>query len=113
MEKNHEEEISIKLAGEHFKDKDALFEAIKKLLLSNNAIYKQYGPQSEVAMRNPTSNAKNMWDALKLSTLLPNNRKIINIIEENLSYLSTEEYEIFLQFSEGKPIYHLHESDDQ
>ncbi len=94
----HEEFVRSKLAGEYYPDKPALFESIKRILAENHSVYKQYGPKSQVALRNPMSLAKEIWDAQKLVTLIPNNKKIVNLVETNTAYLTGQEYNLFIEF---------------
>jgi len=96
--RNHEESIRRSLEGEHFSDKDKMFSVLKRLLMENEDIFYQYGPESFVARRNPLSNVKAIWDIKKVTVLIPNNRRIINIIENNQTYFSDEEYYTFLKF---------------
>jgi hypothetical protein len=64
---------------------------IKRLLDENKYYYDNYGPNSDLAIANPGSNSHAIWVARKHDCLLPNNRKILNILEMN-ERLFTEEF---------------------
>jgi hypothetical protein len=68
------------------------------LLIENNSIWKQFGPESIEAKSNPLSNLKNLWDLRKLDTIVPNNSRIISILRGNRKLFDPEEYEICVQF---------------
>jgi len=94
----HEEKIFKALKGERFISKELLFNKIKKILCENKAMHSQFGPESNVAITNPTSTSKASWDIYKVSIIIPNNRKIINIVAFNEELLSPDEYSIFIKF---------------
>lgn len=96
--RKHEEIVGKSLEGDLFNSKEDLLSALKRLLIENRSIFDQFGPESFVARRNPISKVKEIWDLRKLSTLIPNNKKIINLIERNPSLFSDEEFSIFLRF---------------
>jgi hypothetical protein len=96
--KNHEERVRRNLEGERFSNGNELFSVLKRLLTENEHIFDQYGPKSFVARRNPLSDVKDKWDIFKVTMLIPNNKRIINIIEDNQTYFSDEEYNVFQKF---------------
>lgn len=96
--RDHEESIKNSIEGKAYKGTDELFAFIRKILMENHMIWSQYGPNSLVARRNPISNAKDIWDIKKVSTIIPNNRFIINTIEKNIELLSENEFSIYLQY---------------
>ena len=73
---------------------------IKKLLTHNFLIWKNFGPESEEAQKNPLSNAFNRWELEKIKTIVPNNKKIISLIEENMDKFEIDEYEACFEFIE-------------
>lgn len=76
---------------------DDLKQVVSDILLENRLIWEELGPQSATAQGNPTSNLHQFWTLQKLSTIVPNNRRIINIIQNNMDLLSKEKA-LFLRF---------------
>lgn len=72
--------------------------AIKRLLIKNYRIWNDFGPESETAKKNPISNIAQYWSLQKLSTIVPNNRKIIGIIERHEDMFEIEDYEICCEY---------------
>ncbi len=54
-----------------------------RILAANKAIYDAFGPLSEVADRDPNSNMFLIWELRRVDRILPNNRKILNILDAN------------------------------
>lgn len=73
---------------------------IKRLLIENHRIFIDYGPRSEVALKNPLSNACEIWKERKREKIIPNNDKIVNIIEDNKELFTIAEYEVCYEFIE-------------
>lgn len=83
-----------------FEDAEKLKRAVRLLLMENRIIWRDLGPQSNVALSNPGSNLHRVWDLKKLNTIVPNNNKIINYVEANQGLLSDAEYNSFLLFKQ-------------
>ena len=104
------EEILKKWKSEHSLKIKALFKATifrkrgdlrKELILilsENRAIFNHYGPFSETASKNGISEAASMWQKLSVETVIPNNRKIEQLLSANLDLLNEAELEIYHQF---------------
>ncbi|AKN31872.1 hypothetical protein Ccar_13770 [Clostridium carboxidivorans P7] len=73
---------------------------IKRLLIENHRIFIDYGPMSEIALKNPLSNACEIWKERKHEKIIPNNEKIVNIIEDNKELFTIDEYEVCYEFIE-------------
>lgn len=71
---------------------------IAKMLMENHVLWEKLGPSSEAALNDPGSNLYNQWDLKKLDTIIPNNNKIIRLIEGNSGLISAAEYRVFLLF---------------
>lgn len=80
------------------KKKSDLFCQVRILLCENKQILEQFGPDSRVAINNPMSSVVDTWDFEKINTIIPNNKKIVEYFESNISLLSNEEVEIFIKF---------------
>lgn len=70
---------------------EELSSAIKSLLDENYAFFKEYGPKSEIAESNPSSNAYELWEIGRAAKLVPNNRCIINMVKANAGLLTPEQ----------------------
>lgn len=96
----HDHEVSIRNSMREvvFDDLNGLKTQVARLLMENHLIWEQSGPESEVAKSDPGSNAYHVWNLRKLNTVVPNNQKIINMIEANAKLLSAGDYKVFLLF---------------
>lgn len=80
------------------KSKKEIFKSVQILLAENEQIFKQYGPFSLNAQNNPLSHSVDMWKKKKIETIIPNNRKIVDLFEKNISIFSIEEMCIYTKF---------------
>lgn len=71
---------------------------VARLLHENKALWSSLGPQSLVAQSDPGSNMHEVWALRKLDTIVPNNTKIINAVEANITLLNPAETASFFQF---------------
>ncbi len=100
----HEENIRQVLQSPRYADRTQLATTIKRLLIANKAAWQQFGPDSKEAIRNPLSSSHKIWTLKKLSTIVPNNRKIICIIERNQDLFDMKDFPScmdFVQHAEG------------
>ncbi|NMH67130.1 HNH endonuclease signature motif containing protein [Shewanella salipaludis] len=81
--RQHEAEISNAGKTTIFDDFSKLRIAIARLLASNKAIFDAFGPMSSAAQSDPSSNAYLVWELRRIDKILPNNRKILNLIDAN------------------------------
>ena len=96
--KEHENQIRASASEIRFKKREELFETVSKLLIENRSIWMEYGPESIPAQNDPGSNSYKIWDLRKLDTVIPNNNKVVNMIENNSGLLTAEEYQEFINF---------------
>lgn len=95
---NHEGTIRAAGSSLKFNDVAGLKAVVTKVLLENNSIWRSFGPKSEIATSDPGSNASEIWKLRKLDAVIPNNSKIVNMVQNNLELLSKAQYEAFLLF---------------
>jgi hypothetical protein len=69
-----------------------------RLLYENKTLWSNLGPKSLVAQADPGSNMHEVWALRKLDTIVPNNTKIINAVEANITLLNSTETASFFQF---------------
>ena len=96
----NEHEKSIRTAGKErsYKSLGELKKLVGPLLQENYALWRIFGPQSEIASADPGSNLHRVWTLRKLDRIVPNNQKIINVIEANQALLDAEALDAFIQF---------------
>ncbi|MGR5545841.1 HNH endonuclease signature motif containing protein [Vibrio sp. PNB22_2_2] len=81
--RNHEAEISSAGKAIKFDNFNKLNIAVARLLANNKATFDALGPKSEAAQSDPSSNAYLVWELRRIDKILPNNRKILNLIDAN------------------------------
>jgi hypothetical protein len=70
---------------------------LHSLLAENAAVFKMYGPTNENTADLMTRKHE-AWRAMALNLIVPNNDKIIELLQENINLLSFEEKNIFFKF---------------
>lgn len=95
---DHEYAIRLRMSEVAYESIDELKGAVSKILMENHLIWEEYGPQSKVAKEDPGSNSYKIWNLRKLDTVIPNNQKIINMVEANMNLLDADDYKAFLLF---------------
>lgn len=96
----HEQFIRESLKAPKYPDSIQMARAIKRLLITNHQIWLEFGPESEKAQTNPLSNLYEIWNYRKLGTILPNNRKIISIIESHEEMFEIADFKVCREFIE-------------
>ncbi|SMN17239.1 hypothetical protein CRYPD_99 [uncultured Candidatus Thioglobus sp.] len=100
----HEQNIANSFLSEKYETKQELAKVVKRILIQNYRIWKSCGPESDEAKRNPMSNFVEVWNFRKLDTIVPNNRRIINIINGNNDLFEMEDLDVsyhFIEHAEG------------
>lgn len=95
---DHETGIRASGAALKFSGPVELKAYVARLLHENRALWATLGPQSLVAQADPGSNMHEVWALRKLDSIVPNNIKIINAIEANVTLLNSAEAALFFQF---------------
>jgi hypothetical protein len=81
-----------------FKNANELKLAVTRLLAQNRRIWVEFGPKSQAAEGDPGSNLETVWRLKKLDTIIPNNIRIMNMIEANEKLLNSTQYELYAKF---------------
>lgn len=111
--KKKQEDV-IKNAGKtvRFSNFSELRLAVARLLTSNKMLFDSVGPLSSIANTDLSSNAYLIWELRRADRILPNNRKILNLIDsneqliENISIIKlVEEFRLHTESYE-KHVYH-------
>lgn len=99
MKSNHEAKVLSCLQAAEYDDPALIIKEIYYLLLDNREIWAQYGPASPAAMKDPNNNAVfAIWEQERLSTIVPNNRKIAKILRANRGTFDANEQEAISAF---------------
>jgi hypothetical protein len=93
--RQHEERVRAQGATERFKSFDDLAAAVRIPLKENHVAWETLGPKSEVAQRSPDSNANRLWELRRADRIVPNNRRIINLIRANQHLLTPTQAAVF------------------
>ncbi|MBL1213730.1 MAG: HNH endonuclease [Ignavibacteriae bacterium] len=96
----HEQNVTNSFKSPKYSSKEEMAKAINILLSHNFAIWMNFGPESPEASKNPLSNLVEFWNFRKLDTLIPNNRKIINIIKRNSELFELKDLQYGFEFIE-------------
>jgi hypothetical protein len=106
--KSHENKIREIGLEQRFSTPDELIQAVGALLSENFAIWKALGPKSSIAELNPGSNAHKLWELRRVDRIVPNNRRIVNIIRANQRLLSADQIKAFAEFVTHAESYEEH-----
>lgn len=99
MKREHENFISNRLSAIKFECVDKLKDLISIYMAENNQAWEQYGPMSSNARKNPNSEQiYALWTSERLSTIVPNNRKIVNILQGNRDLFTRAEQRLVSKF---------------
>jgi hypothetical protein len=106
--RTHEDRIRVLGLEVPFASFAELKQAVGILLNENYQIWKTMGPNSEVAKRAPLSNAHRLWELRRIDRIVPNNRRIINMVRANLKLLDKEQADAFAEFINHAESYEEH-----
>lgn len=107
--RDHAEKLKALFGVVAFDSRQAARDAIAPLLYQNRAIFDQYGPHIEAA-ENPESGAAERWKRKMLTRVLPNNNRVLALLDANRRLLRREEcrtLEAFRQHVDDLQAYHI------
>lgn len=96
-----------------YTSRDAARTAIEPLLTANKVTFKAYGPHSN-ARFDPESSAPAIWRRKMLESIIPNNKRVIAILDRNRGLMidkETETLELFRQHTDDLIARHLTDAD--
>lgn len=88
--REHANKLQGIFGAEKFGDRARARQAVEPILVENHSIFEQYGPHIEAAY-NPESGAAEQWKRKMLTCILPNNRRILAILDVNRHLLAGSE----------------------
>jgi hypothetical protein len=80
-----------------YPDRASARKAIESALVENRAVFDQYGPNNDYS-HDPESEFAKVWQRKMRAIILPNNRKILTILDANRRHLSQFEAETLEAF---------------
>jgi hypothetical protein len=98
--RRHEAYVKESITAKKCQNIDELKKEISTLLIENKSIWNLWGPESNFAKQNLLSNTVEFWQFRKLDKIIPNNNKIINLIEKSIYLLNRNQKEIFYSFKQ-------------
>jgi hypothetical protein len=105
-----EHEDAIRKAGSSTQcsTRNQLVREVSRLLASNKALFVALGPRSDAAAKDPMSNLFSAWQLRRLDRILPNNRKILNIVDANAALLLPDDVRFVEEFRVHAEAYEQH-----
>ncbi len=88
--RKHLERIRSLFGAVEYPDRVAVRKAIEPALTENRVVFDQYGPNNDY-QKDPESEIANVWQRKMRAIILPNNRKVLAILEANRRHLSASE----------------------
>ncbi|GAB3360008.1 HNH endonuclease [Amycolatopsis echigonensis] len=95
--RSHEARVRGVLEIKRFSTRGELNVAIYSLLLDNRAIWRQYGPDSASGQLIITD-VSDVWRSKVFTEIIPNNLKIVKLLEANSDHLAPNELDVVAQF---------------
>lgn len=96
--RNHIEKIESIFGIVEYDNRDEAREIISPILQENNTIFDLYGPMSEDSKYNPESELPQKWLEKVRTTILPNNRKLLAILDKNRKLITKDEAQTLENF---------------
>jgi hypothetical protein len=110
---SHKEKLTMQFGYKVFSTRSDAKDAVHPYLLENKYIFDTYGPNTDERF-NPESSMPPQWRRKIREIIIPNNRKILNIIAMNRKLLCENEYlviEAFRQHVDDFEAKHLSDSE--
>ncbi|NFH68856.1 HNH endonuclease [Clostridium botulinum] len=97
--KNHIDKIKSCFIEPIYKTRKELRRALDRLLIENNVVFEQYGPYSEEYTKILT-NVYETWRRKAIETIVPNNKKIVKLLDVNDELINDDELVVVEKFKE-------------
>jgi len=98
MKAQHEREVADRFKSDVCTTKEQVARLIHPLLVQNHTVFENYGPHSEVARKNPESQAHAVWLSERLATILPNNRRMAELTAAHAGLFTPDEQKVLAAF---------------
>lgn len=93
----HKARIAAEFGAVEYKDRQSIRNSISPILNQNRMIFETCGPMQDYQF-NPESDIADVWRRKVRSQILPNNRKLLAILDANRRHLTADEQTILEQF---------------
>jgi hypothetical protein len=110
--REHAEKLRGLFGAVQFDSRAEARRVVEPLLAQNSAIFQNYGPHIDAA-RNPESGAAEQWKRKMLTRILPNNRRVLTVLDANRQLLTEGEkasLEKFRQHIDDLEAFHIEDS---
>lgn len=107
--REHESKLQGLFGAVRFDDRSSARQVVGPLLEENHVIFNRYGPHIDAAC-NPESGAAEQWKRKMLTRILPNNRRILAVLDANRHLLRDDEKalaELFRQHIDDLEAFHI------
>ncbi|MBB5984781.1 hypothetical protein [Sphingobium lignivorans] len=107
--RGHAEKLKTLFGVVAFDSREAARAAIEPTLCQNRVVFDRYGPHIEAA-QNPESGAAERWKRKMLTCILPNNKRMLALLDANRILLRGNEratLELFRQHIDDLEAYHI------
>ncbi len=94
---SHASKIAIAFGAKEYEDRAAARRAIEPAMLENFQVHQMYGPEGD-ALVDPESERAAAWKTKMLSTIIPNNERVLAILDANRRHLVGAEPNVVEQF---------------
>jgi hypothetical protein len=95
--RKHVERINSLFGAVDYPDRGAARKAIVPALTENRAVFDQYGPNNDYH-QDPESEIAKVWQRKMRAIILPNNRKVLTILDANRRHLNESEAKTLEEF---------------
>lgn len=82
--------------------------AVCQLLSENRQLVDTLGPNSDAARSDPSSNLHELWELRRLDRIVPNNRRILNMVTRNIGLVPRAASDAFAAFRLHAEAYERH-----
>jgi hypothetical protein len=111
--RRHVERINSLFGAVEYPDRGSARRVIEPALAENRAVFEQYGPNNDYR-QDPESEIAQVWQRKLRGIIMPNNRKLLAILDANHRHLSEPEVntlEVFRQHVDDLEAKHIGEGD--
>jgi hypothetical protein len=95
--RDHKQRIQHMFGAASYADRRLLRSRIESILVENRSVFDQYGPHLE-SMLDPESASAALWKRKVLTSILPNNRRLLAILDANRHLLTDRERAVLEEF---------------
>jgi len=95
--RDHEARVAAVWGVRRFDSPEGLRDELQAILLENRMIWESYGPESEAAAT-LSPNAASAWRREAVRTIIPNNSRLVRLLDENKRLLNRDDRDTVARF---------------